>query len=80
MKNKNRIITIFNRLENAKDKEDEQTILKQLAAEELLSPEQYNSLRQIDEINHYQRSKNWSRPNAYVDQDRKVKKRTLETV
>ena len=50
-KNKNRIITIFNRLENAKDKEDEQYILKQLAAEELLSSEQYNSLRQLDEIN-----------------------------
>ena len=49
--NKNRIITIFNRLENAKDKEDEQNILKQLAAEELLSPEQYNSLRHLEEIN-----------------------------
>ena len=50
-RNKHRIVTIFGRLENARDKEDEQNILKKLAAEELLSTEQYNRLSQLDEIN-----------------------------
>ena len=49
-KNKYRLITIFNRLQNARDKEDEKNILKQLASEELLSAEQYNQLSQLDEI------------------------------
>ena len=50
-KNKHRIVIIFNRLQNAKDKQDEQHILKQLASEELLSPEQYNQLSELEEIN-----------------------------
>ena len=49
-KNKYRIVTVFNRLQNARDKEDEKNILKQLASEELLSVEQYNQLSQLDEI------------------------------
>ena len=49
-KNKYRIVNIFSRLENAKDKEDEKNILKQLASEELLSAEQYNKLSQLDDI------------------------------
>ena len=49
-KKKYRIVNIFNRLQNARDKEDEKNILKQLASEELLSAEQYNQLSQLDEI------------------------------
>ena len=49
-KNKYRIVTVFNRLQNARDKEDEKNILKQLASEELLSVEQYNQLNKLDEI------------------------------
>ena len=49
-KNKYRVVTIFTRLQNAKDKEDEKNILKQLASEELLSAGQYNQLSQLDEI------------------------------
>ena len=49
-KNKYRIVSVFNRLHNARDKEDEKNILKQLASEELLSVEQYNQLNQLDEI------------------------------
>jgi len=49
-KNKHRIVTIFNRLESVRDKEDARNILKQLASEGLLSTEQYNSLSQLDEL------------------------------
>ena len=49
-KNKYRIVTIFNRLQNGKDKEDEKNILKQLASEELLSVDQYNQFSKLDEI------------------------------
>ena len=49
-KNKYRIVTVFNRLQNANDKEDEKNILKQLASEELLSVEQYNQLSKLDDI------------------------------
>ena len=50
-KNKYRIITIFSRLQNARDKEDEQYILKRLGREELLSPEQVSQLSKLEEIN-----------------------------
>ena len=49
-KNKYRIVTVFNRLQNARGKEDEKNILKQLASEELLSAEQYDQLNQLKEI------------------------------
>ena len=49
-KNKYRVVTIFTRLQSARDKDDEKNILKQLASEELLSAEQYNQLSQLDEI------------------------------
>ena len=52
-KNKYRIVTIFTRLENAKDKEDEKNILKQLTSEELLSEEQYDQLSELDEIDSH---------------------------
>ena len=53
-KNKYRIVNIFNRLQNARDKEDEKNILKQLASEELLSAEQYNRLRSEEHTSELQ--------------------------
>ena len=55
-KNKHCIVSFFNRLQNARDKQDEQHILKQLASEELLSPEQYNQLSELEEINPHSSS------------------------
>ena len=40
--------SIFTRLDDAQDKEDMLFTLKQLAAEELLSPEQFEQLEQMD--------------------------------
>ena len=50
-KNKYRISSIFSQLQNARDKEDEQYILKQLGREELLSPEQVSQLSKLEESN-----------------------------
>ena len=49
-RNKKRIVSIFSRLQNARDKEDQQDILKRLLSEELLTWEQYSQLSKLEEI------------------------------
>ena len=48
--NRYRVHSIFTRLDVAQDKEDLLFILKQLAAEELLSPEQFEQLSDLEQM------------------------------
>ena len=48
--NQSRVHSIFTRLDAAQDKEDLLFILKQLAAEELLSPEQFEQLSELEQM------------------------------
>ena len=49
-RNRYRVHSIFTRLDDAQDKEDMLFILKQLVAEELLSPEQSEQLSELEQI------------------------------
>ena len=48
--NRYRVRSIFTRLVDAQDKENMLFILKQLAAEELLSPEQFEQLSELEQM------------------------------
>ena len=48
--NRYHVYSIFTRLDDAQDREDMLFILKQLAAEELLSPEQFEQLTVLEQM------------------------------
>ena len=49
-KNRHWVQLIFTRLDDALDKDDTLTILKELVKEELLSPEQYEKLAKLEDV------------------------------
>ena len=49
-KNRHQVQLIFTRLDDASDKDDALTILKELVKKELLSPEQYEKLAKLEDL------------------------------